>query len=76
MVYWWMERSLCIAKKQFDKRWQTYDVKFAVFCFMFEYIQSQDGKTPLHMTALSGRFTRAETLIQSGKWARGISIYF
>lgn len=29
--------------------------------------QSKDGKTPLHMTALHGRFSRSQTIIQSGK---------
>lgn len=28
--------------------------------------QALDGKTPLHMTAINGRFTRAQTLINSG----------
>uniref|UniRef100_A0A3B3CHE1 Ankyrin repeat domain 44 n=1 Tax=Oryzias melastigma TaxID=30732 RepID=A0A3B3CHE1_ORYME len=29
-------------------------------------IQSRDGKSPLHMTAVHGRFTRSQTLIQNG----------
>lgn len=29
--------------------------------------QSKDGKSPLHMTAVHGRFTRSQTLIQNGK---------
>lgn len=29
--------------------------------------QSRDGKSPLHMTAVHGRFTRSQTLIQNGK---------
>jgi len=28
--------------------------------------QTHDGKTPLHMTAVNGRFTRAQTLINNG----------
>ncbi|NXB10571.1 ANR44 phosphatase, partial [Cnemophilus loriae] len=28
--------------------------------------QSKDGKSPLHMTAVHGRFTRSQTLIQNG----------
>ncbi|KAL0626523.1 hypothetical protein AAY473_005582 [Plecturocebus cupreus] len=29
-------------------------------------LQSKDGKSPLHMTAVHGRFTRSQTLIQNG----------
>uniref|UniRef100_A0A8B9HD51 Ankyrin repeat domain 44 n=1 Tax=Astyanax mexicanus TaxID=7994 RepID=A0A8B9HD51_ASTMX len=29
-------------------------------------LQSRDGKSPLHMTAVHGRFTRSQTLIQNG----------
>lgn len=29
--------------------------------------QSRDGKSPLHMTAVHGRFTRSQTLIQNGE---------
>ncbi len=29
-------------------------------------LQSRDGRTPLHMTALHGRSTRAQSLIQNG----------
>ena len=29
-------------------------------------LQDNDGRTPLHMTAIHGRFTRAETLIAHG----------
>ena len=29
-------------------------------------LQIHDGKTPLHMTAVNGRFTRAQTLINNG----------
>lgn len=29
--------------------------------------QSRDGKSPLHLTAVHGRFTRSQTLIQNGK---------
>jgi len=29
-------------------------------------LQTHDGKTPLHMTAVNGRFTRAQTLINNG----------
>uniref|UniRef100_A0A8D0D5R9 Ankyrin repeat domain 44 n=1 Tax=Sander lucioperca TaxID=283035 RepID=A0A8D0D5R9_SANLU len=29
-------------------------------------VQSRDGKSPLHMTAVHGRFTRSQTLIQNG----------
>lgn len=34
------------------------------FCFC---LQSRDGKSPLHMTAVHGRFTRSQTLIQNGE---------
>ena len=40
--------------------------------YMINYIctvcvfQDQDGRTALHMTAVHGRFTRAETLITHG----------
>jgi ankyrin repeat protein len=30
--------------------------------------QSEDGRTPLHMTAIHGRFTRSKTLIDHGKF--------
>lgn len=30
-------------------------------------VQSRDGKSPLHMTAVHGRFTRSQTLIQNGE---------
>jgi len=29
--------------------------------------QSEDGRTPLHMTAIYGRFTRSKTLIDNGQ---------
>ena len=29
--------------------------------------QCDDGRTPLHMTALHGRFTRAQTLLEHGE---------
>lgn len=29
-------------------------------------VQSDDGRTPLHMTAVHGRFTRSKTLIDYG----------
>jgi ankyrin repeat protein len=32
-------------------------------------VQSEDGRTPLHMTAIHGRFTRSKTLIDHGKFA-------
>jgi len=39
-------------------------------CISIEYVsvmlQTHDGKTPLHMTAVNGRFTRAQTLINNG----------
>jgi ankyrin repeat protein len=31
-------------------------------------VQSEDGRTPLHMTAIHGRFTRSKTLIDHGKF--------
>jgi ankyrin repeat protein len=31
-------------------------------------VQSEDGRTPLHMTAIHGRFTRSKTLIDRGKF--------
>lgn len=37
---------------------------FVVWHFL---TQSRDGKSPLHMTAVHGRFTRSQTLIQNGK---------
>lgn len=30
-------------------------------------VQSEDGRTPLHMTAIHGRFTRSKTLIDHGE---------
>ena len=30
-------------------------------------LQSEDGRTPLHMTAIHGRFTRSKTLIDHGE---------
>lgn len=35
-------------------------------------VQSRDGKSPLHMTAVHGRFTRSQTLIQNGESHRGL----
>lgn len=29
-------------------------------------VQSEDGRTPLHMTAIHGRFTRSKTLLDAG----------
>lgn len=29
-------------------------------------VQSEDGRTPLHMTAIHGRFTRSKTLLDVG----------
>ncbi|NXU00122.1 ANR28 phosphatase, partial [Buphagus erythrorhynchus] len=34
--------------------------------------QSKDGKTPLHMTAIHGRFSRSQTIIQNGKKEEGV----
>ena len=36
-------------------------------------VQCREGRTPLHMTALHGRFTRAQTLIQNGKACASIN---
>lgn len=30
--------------------------------------QSKEGKSPLHMAAIHGRFTRSQILIQNGQW--------
>ena len=30
-------------------------------------MQSKDGKTPLHMTAIHGRFSRSQAVIKNGK---------
>lgn len=30
--------------------------------------QSKEGKSPLHMAAIHGRFTRSQILIQNGEW--------
>lgn len=30
-------------------------------------LQSKDGKTPLHMTAIHGRFSRSQAIIENGK---------
>lgn len=30
-------------------------------------LQSKEGKSPLHMAAIHGRFTRSQILIQNGK---------
>lgn len=35
--------------------------------FHLHLLQSRDGKSPLHMTAVHGRFTRSQTLIQNGE---------
>lgn len=35
--------------------------------FLLHLLQSRDGKSPLHMTAVHGRFTRSQTLIQNGE---------
>lgn len=43
------------------------------FCVLYAntnfvmFPQSRDGKSPLHLTAVHGRFTRSQTLIQNGK---------
>lgn len=34
-------------------------------CFLL--VQSKDGKTPLHMTAIHGRFSRSQAIIQNGE---------
>lgn len=31
-------------------------------------LQSKEGKSPLHMAAIHGRFTRSQILIQNGEW--------
>lgn len=48
--------------------WVLVDVAFTAHCSLS---QSRDGKSPLHMTAVHGRFTRSQTLIQNGEsfWA-------
>jgi ankyrin repeat protein len=35
-------------------------------------VQSEDGRTPLHMTAIHGRFARSETLIDHGKFGSNL----
>ena len=33
---------------------------------VFFHLQSKEGKSPLHMAAIHGRFTRSQILIQNG----------
>ncbi len=35
--------------------------------WLFIFLQSKDGKTPLHMTAIHGRFSRSQAIIQNGE---------
>lgn len=35
--------------------------------FVFCILQSKEGKSPLHMAAIHGRFTRSQILIQNGR---------
>lgn len=41
-------------------------VKFLTHFFSF---QSKEGKSPLHMAAIHGRFTRSQILIQNGQFS-------
>lgn len=47
-------------------RQSKYYVLYANKHFLM-FPQSRDGKSPLHLTAVHGRFTRSQTLIQNGK---------
>lgn len=38
--------------------------------------QSKDGKTPLHMTAIHGRFSRSQTIIHNGKKKHNSITYY
>lgn len=40
-----------------------YSLHFGDLCFC---AQSKEGKSPLHMAAIHGRFTRSQILIQNG----------
>jgi hypothetical protein len=53
-----------IAKIKLRISYYSYNKVIKNFVQLF---QSKDGKTPLHMTALHGRFSRSQTIIQSGK---------
>lgn len=37
-------------------------------------LQSKEGKSPLHMAAIHGRFTRSQILIQNGNAERPVSL--
>jgi ankyrin repeat protein len=44
------------------------DLTYAAFLTSFYILfQCIDGRSPLHMTAVHGRFTRAQTLLEHGE---------
>lgn len=51
-------------------------------CLGFVFVQSKEGKSPLHMAAIHGRFTRSQILIQNGNEdsdrpvSAGFSLFF
>lgn len=60
MSCWLVTASICLA----EILWLLLAVSKHGHFFLF---QSKDGKTPLHMTAIHGRFSRSQTIIQNGK---------
>lgn len=65
--------SFRIAQAEFKGRsrgqawWIAFTGHKQMLFFFFFLLQSKDGKTPLHMTAIHGRFSRSQTIIQNGK---------
>ncbi len=54
--------------------WQKSPMNYIV-TWLFIFLQSKDGKTPLHMTAIHGRFSRSQAIIQNGEsWLLTCSI--
>lgn len=45
---------------------------FYVVVLCFYYPQSKEGKSPLHMAAIHGRFTRSQILIQNGNHNKAV----
>lgn len=41
---------------------------------VFLLLQSKDGKTPLHMTAIHGRFSRSQAIIENGGYLEKFSL--
>lgn len=42
-------------------------IEFYLDLFLCMLFQCNDGRSPLHMTAVHGRFTRAQTLLEHGE---------